>query len=186
MKTTKTLSQYLALFLSVGLLSAVFVTLSTSSSLARDRDRGGHHGGYDRGGGHGGHGGYSRLGSRRHAGSRHSSYRRSNRHHYLTGVMSGFGMHYLFRPHFYSWPYYSRTVYVTEPRVTVIERPATLVRTDLVRASSNEARSSCLQDREYQSTVIVGGREVEAYGTACLQPDGSWLRGPAKLVPQSP
>jgi hypothetical protein len=178
MKTTKTLSQYLVLFLSAGLLSAVFVTLSTSSSLARDRDRGGHHGGFDRGGGHGG---YGRHGSRRHVGSRHSSYRYSNRHHYLSGVLSGFGMHYLFRPHFYSWPYYSRTVYVTEPRVTVIERPATLVRT-----SSNEARSSCLQEREYQTTVIVGGREVEAYGTACLQPDGSWLRGPAKLVPQHP
>jgi surface antigen len=23
---------------------------------------------------------------------------------------------------------------------------------------------------------------VDAYGTACLQPDGSWRRGPAQLV----
>jgi hypothetical protein len=42
--------------------------------------------------------------------------------------------------------------------------------------------NSCLQEREYQTTVIVGGKEVEAYGTACLQPDGSWRRGPAQLA----
>lgn len=28
--------------------------------------------------------------------------------------------------------------------------------------------------REYQQTVIIGGEEHEAYGTACRQPDGSW------------
>ncbi len=28
--------------------------------------------------------------------------------------------------------------------------------------------------REYQTTVTVGGRQEEAYGTACQQPDGSW------------
>ena len=28
--------------------------------------------------------------------------------------------------------------------------------------------------REYQQTVVVGGEEQEAYGTACRQPDGSW------------
>ncbi len=42
--------------------------------------------------------------------------------------------------------------------------------------------STCLQEREYQTRVMVGGREVEAYGTACLQPDGSWRRGPAQPV----
>jgi len=41
---------------------------------------------------------------------------------------------------------------------------------------------TCLQEREYQTTVIVGGREVDAYGTACLQPDGSWKRSPARLA----
>lgn len=41
---------------------------------------------------------------------------------------------------------------------------------------------SCLQEREYQTTVIVGGREVDAYGTACLQPDGSWKRSPAQVA----
>ena len=42
--------------------------------------------------------------------------------------------------------------------------------------------STCLQEREYQMKVIVGGKEADAYGTACLQPDGSWLRGPAQVV----
>lgn len=28
--------------------------------------------------------------------------------------------------------------------------------------------------REYQQTIVVGGRTVEGYGTACRQPDGSW------------
>lgn len=28
--------------------------------------------------------------------------------------------------------------------------------------------------REFQQVVVIGGREQEAYGTACQQPDGSW------------
>lgn len=28
--------------------------------------------------------------------------------------------------------------------------------------------------REYQTTVVVGGKTEQAYGTACRQPDGSW------------
>jgi surface antigen len=28
--------------------------------------------------------------------------------------------------------------------------------------------------REFQNTIIVGGRSEQAYGTACRQPDGSW------------
>jgi surface antigen len=28
--------------------------------------------------------------------------------------------------------------------------------------------------REYQTTVTVGGKSEQAYGTSCRQPDGSW------------
>lgn len=28
--------------------------------------------------------------------------------------------------------------------------------------------------REYRQTVVIGGREQEAYGTACRRPDGAW------------
>lgn len=34
--------------------------------------------------------------------------------------------------------------------------------------------SSGLQCREFQHTVTIGGRTQQAYGTSCLQPDGSW------------
>ena len=28
--------------------------------------------------------------------------------------------------------------------------------------------------REYRQTIVVGGKEEEAFGTACRQPDGTW------------
>lgn len=43
--------------------------------------------------------------------------------------------------------------------------------------------ADCVQIREYQTTIIIGGEEKEAYGDACLQPDGAWLQGPPKVVP---
>jgi hypothetical protein len=33
---------------------------------------------------------------------------------------------------------------------------------------------SGLQCREFQHAVTIGGRTQQAYGTSCLQPDGSW------------
>ena len=30
--------------------------------------------------------------------------------------------------------------------------------------------------REYQTDAMIGGRRQQVYGTACRQPDGSWLR----------
>jgi hypothetical protein len=48
--------------------------------------------------------------------------------------------------------------------------------------NSGNSASTCLQEREYQMKVMVGGKAADAYGTACLQPDGSWYRGPAHLV----
>ncbi len=41
--------------------------------------------------------------------------------------------------------------------------------------------SSCRQTREYQTKVTIGGRTENAYGTACLQADGTWLRGPLRV-----
>ncbi|MEE8276797.1 MAG: RT0821/Lpp0805 family surface protein [Alphaproteobacteria bacterium] len=37
--------------------------------------------------------------------------------------------------------------------------------------TNNQTGAYC---REYQTTVTVGGKTEEAYGTACRQPDGSW------------
>ncbi len=52
----------------------------------------------------------------------------------------------------------------------------------VIHEADRSSDATCLQEREYQTQVIVGGREVDAYGTACLQPDGSWSRGPAQVV----
>jgi hypothetical protein len=38
----------------------------------------------------------------------------------------------------------------------------------------------CLQEREYSTKIMVGGKQVEGYGTACLQPDGAWRYGEAQ------
>ena len=38
------------------------------------------------------------------------------------------------------------------------------------------ADSSCLQEREYHTTIIIDGEAVPAWGIACLQTDGSWQR----------
>jgi len=40
--------------------------------------------------------------------------------------------------------------------------------------------NTCLQEREYQTKIMVGGKQVDGYGTACLQPDGSWRYGTAQ------
>jgi hypothetical protein len=42
----------------------------------------------------------------------------------------------------------------------------------LAIAGNAEAADYC---REYQKTIRVGGDWESGYGTACLQPDGSWL-----------
>ncbi|MBK5911405.1 hypothetical protein CCR85_07845 [Rhodothalassium salexigens] len=44
----------------------------------------------------------------------------------------------------------------------------------------------CLVVREYQTEIVVAGETRAAYGAACLKPDGSWLRGPAQPVPDTP
>lgn len=40
-----------------------------------------------------------------------------------------------------------------------------------VRDGYTESGRYC---REFQQTVVISGREQEAYGTACQQPDGTW------------
>jgi surface antigen len=41
-----------------------------------------------------------------------------------------------------------------------------------VRTYQNESGQYC---REYVTTITIGGEEVQGYGTACRQPDGTWL-----------
>ena len=61
--------------------------------------------------------------------------------------------------------------------VTTWTKPAE--RIDYNPPSAGSPASTCLMTREYQTQVVVGGNLVPGYGYACLQPDGSWYRGPA-------
>jgi len=83
---------------------------------------------------------------------------------------------YDYRPYGYRNYYYRPAPRYVPPRY--VPPRAVYAPVPAVRAGT------CLQTREYTTTVTIGGRAHEAYGTACLQPDGSWLRGPAKLVPE--
>jgi hypothetical protein len=43
-----------------------------------------------------------------------------------------------------------------------------------VTATRDGTSSSSRYCREFQKTVTIGGRTEQAYGTACMQPDGAW------------
>jgi hypothetical protein len=47
-------------------------------------------------------------------------------------------------------------------------------RTGSVTALRDGTTSDGRQCREFQQQVTIGGQDEDAYGTACLQPDGSW------------
>lgn len=55
-----------------------------------------------------------------------------------------------------------------------------------VMAMFGVATAATAQDapycREYQRKVTVGGKVVDSYGTACMQPDGSWKLDSGDLV----
>lgn len=57
-------------------------------------------------------------------------------------------------------------VYYAPPPAVVYQQPQTLPGGPL-----QAAQNHC---REYQSTTIVNNQQVQSFGTACLQPDGSW------------
>ncbi len=69
------------------------------------------------------------------------------------------------------------------PRVIVVREPVGVAPPPPSYERGTGA-GRCLQTREYQTVVRVGGREREAYGTACLMPDGSWRMGAPRLVPE--
>jgi len=131
-----------------------------------DRDRVEHHQGHYRERGHG----HDRYGYRGY-GDRHVTrvYRDRDDGRLLLGLVVGGLLGYAINN-----AQHDGTAYYSSPRAY----PQTYAATD----SYSYSDSSCLQEREYTTTVRVGGRNVEAYGTACLQPDGSWKRGPAQTV----
>ncbi len=137
-------------------------------------------------------GGYGH--SRGHFAYKHYPSHRHHRHHngdvglalglgVLFGTVLGHALHEPHHPRYRYYPYdpppraYRRYRY---PRRYYDYRPPRVE----YRVYRRSEAPRCLQEREYQTTVIIDGREIEAYGTACLQADGSWRRGAANLVPE--
>ena len=98
------------------------------------------------------------FGARSGHGQRH--HHGYHRHHY--GPRYHYGYYHC--PPVYYPPPPPRVVYVPAPPPVLSAVPTSPV----YRAPSGQY---C---REYQSTVSVGGLPQPSYGTACLQPDGSW------------
>jgi hypothetical protein len=57
------------------------------------------------------------------------------------------------------------------PAVVVPVQPGTVVAAPTSQPYTAPNGQTC---REYQSTAEIGGHRQMTYGTACLQPDGSW------------
>ena len=153
---------------------------------------GGYGHGYKRGHGHSYYGhrfrpyGYGY----RNYGHRYRPYGYGYRHYGYGHRPYGYGYrHYGYGHRRYGyWPYagfgfyYARTV--APPPVVVREYRSETVVFDqptyqAAPPAASGAPSSCVMTREYQTEIAVGGRLVPGYGQACLQPDGSWYRGPA-------
>ena len=103
-------------------------------------------------------------------GGRH--YRHHDRDDYRYGFWRRHG-------HWRSGPsviFLSPPVYYSPPPRVIYQAPA-YVEPGSIRANPigpTYRDSSGQLCREYQTTVNVGGRQRNAYGTACLQPDGDW------------
>lgn len=52
--------------------------------------------------------------------------------------------------------------------------PPPMVLVPSVARATRSVPADCLQQREYQTEILIDGKAVPAYGTACLQADGSW------------
>ena len=118
----------------------------------------GHHGGH-----HGGHGvGYA-----------------------LLGFGLGYALYSASRPR-YNY-YYDPSYYYAPPRyrAPVVYAPPPQYEAQQPSQSVQEfpAGTTCLQTREYTTVITIAGEEQEAYGTACLLADGSWIAGAPKFVP---
>jgi hypothetical protein len=69
-------------------------------------------------------------------------------------------------PVYYAYPPPPAVVYPAPPPVAYPAPPAAYS-----TAPQGAAPPAC---REYQNSVTIGGQRRDSFGTACLQPDGSW------------
>lgn len=163
---------------------------STYGSIGYSSGHGGHGGGYSYSAGYSsGHHGYG--------GHRGYGYNRGHGGHGVGNALLGFGLGVLLfsavsQPRrgyggYDNYGYGRDYGYQRRPAEPYRYEPAPLRSNVVNPLDSNRAQdsknSNCLQTREYQTVITIGGEEKNAYGTACLQADGSWLQGPTMVVP---
>ena len=179
-----------------GLIAMTLTTLPTSNAAAQvnsrvvgnnnnvviNNNRGGSRGGYNRGHrGHRGGGNGSALLAGVVGGAILFSALNSSR-------SSRYDTHYYGPPRYrtrvdarYGYRPRTRVVYVNrhvETAPPVYAQPTQAYYNQQPQQQPQQRQnSSCMQSREYQTVIEVGGRSVPAYGQACLQPDGSWTFG---------
>lgn len=161
-------------------LSAVVLicalTLAGTAAISRPALAGGYYAGY----GHGYHGAY-RYGYGHRYGHRYGYAYRGYGH---AGAAVAVGLAGLF----VGLMLRDATRYAPPPRTVYVPTPVRLAApTAPAVARRRPARAlppGCLMIREYQTRLTVAGRQVEAYGDACLRADGSWRRSTPRAVPQ--
>jgi hypothetical protein len=77
-------------------------------------------------------------------------------------------------PAYYPYPYYYPPYYYYPPPAYAPVPPYGTVQPTPSPAAPTAQDGSGKSCREYQTTVQVDGQWQPAYGTACLQPDGTW------------
>ena len=144
----------------------------------------------------GGHRGYGHsYGGNYHGGYHHGGHHHNNNDNdewwalgagLLIGGLAGYLISenryaYYPEPRYYS---YDEPAYYASPAPPVVTRVYPAPPPVVPVYSEPAIGPTCLQTREYTTTVDIDGQPREAYGTRCLQADGTWLLGPVKLVPQ--
>lgn len=129
------------------------------------------------------------------AGGRHWGHHRQSHHDGWHGHRHGpgitFGFYYGYPRYYRPYPYYYRPYpyYYAPPPVIYTPPPVQWVDPDRAAGLPPADRGSgfdpsqCQMIREYQTQIMIDGKLVDAYGDACLMPDGSWQRGVPKVVP---
>jgi hypothetical protein len=113
------------------------------------------------------------AGGRHHGNWRGHGYGHGHGHGYNYGSSFSIGLGFVFPFYPYSYPY-NYPYYAPAPPVytaPVQLPPVAVIADQSPYTASREEAAYC---REYTKKIIVEGREEIAYGTACLQDNGSW------------
>jgi hypothetical protein len=93
---------------------------------------------------------------------------------YPPGLAGSIGLGYSSGRHDAYSLFFSLPLYFGPRQQPVYPAPAPAAVSVPSQGATRQALSDCLQTREYQTEIVIDGQSVPAYGTACLQADGSW------------